>query len=258
MKHLKNPYIVGSPVQNSEMFFGREDVFHFIQNALIGEYQDNVIILYGQRRTGKTSILYQLLNHKKLGDNYIPVLISLEGLQELKSNAHLFGEIAQKIFSVLENDLQTGKPKIDDFDPTNTYFRYEFLEQKIRPVLKDRKLLLMIDEYEVLEQCIDNPRTDVNVTLFYQLRHLMQHYDWISFLLNGSHKMEELNSNYWKEFTGAIYHKISFLDPKSAKSLIEEPVKRDSVKDEPANKYKKDESANKYKSEAINLAIKYV
>ena len=55
-----NPYIIGKPLREGELFFGREDVFQYIRQNLKGEYRDNIIILHGQRRTGKTSILYQL------------------------------------------------------------------------------------------------------------------------------------------------------------------------------------------------------
>ena len=55
MREFVNPYIAGNPVTSAEMFFGRADVFAFVQQALIGKHRDNVIILYGQRRTGETS-----------------------------------------------------------------------------------------------------------------------------------------------------------------------------------------------------------
>ena len=42
------------------MFVGRQDVFDFVREHLLGTYQNNVIVLHGQRRTGKTSILYRL------------------------------------------------------------------------------------------------------------------------------------------------------------------------------------------------------
>lgn len=52
-----NPYIAGSPVTGTEMFFGRQDVFSFVKRNLIGQHRDTPVVLYGQRRTGKTSVL---------------------------------------------------------------------------------------------------------------------------------------------------------------------------------------------------------
>ena len=73
-----NPYIAGSPVTGTEMFYGREDVFSFIQRNLIGRHRDTPIVLYGQRRTGKTSVLYQL--HRHLDPSYRCIFIDLHGL----------------------------------------------------------------------------------------------------------------------------------------------------------------------------------
>jgi AAA+ ATPase superfamily predicted ATPase len=114
---LTNPYIFGSPVKNKEMFFGRDDVFTFLTKHLVGTYQDNVIMLYGQRRTGKTSILYQILNNNRLGEGYVPVLISLEGLQDCETNSQIFLEIAQKIAYALNIE----KPKAENLDAANNF-----------------------------------------------------------------------------------------------------------------------------------------
>lgn len=219
---ITNPYIFGSPVKTKDMFFGRDDVFAFLKEHLVGTYQDNVIMLYGQRRTGKTSLLYQILNHDYLTETHVPVLISLEGLQDFQSNAQVFLEIARRIAAT----LRLRAPRADLFDATNSYFRYKFLEHQVKPHLNHRKLLLMLDEYEVLEACVENPQTAVSPVLFQQLRYLMQHYDWLSFLLVGSYKLEELEAGYWKEFTGTMYHTISFLDRSSAQALIEHPARK--------------------------------
>ncbi len=58
MPDIINPYIAGNPVTGSEMFFGREDVFEFVRQNLIGRHHDSAIVLYGQRRTGKTSVVF--------------------------------------------------------------------------------------------------------------------------------------------------------------------------------------------------------
>ncbi len=74
MQDLRNPYIVGKPVTTEQMFFGREDVFDFVRHNLTGEHRDNVLMLYGQRRTGKTSVLEQMSRH--IERRYVCVLVS--------------------------------------------------------------------------------------------------------------------------------------------------------------------------------------
>ena len=73
-----SPYIVGSPVDRQEMFFGRADVIERIQRQVGASTHANVILLEGNRRTGKTSILRQLGNPDAL-PGWITVDCSLQG-----------------------------------------------------------------------------------------------------------------------------------------------------------------------------------
>ena len=66
-----NPYIAGAPVTEASMFFGREDVFRWIERSLTGKYVNNILVIHGQRRVGKTSVLKQLPS--RLPESYIPV-----------------------------------------------------------------------------------------------------------------------------------------------------------------------------------------
>ena len=62
MSEMVNPYIAGAPVTEAGMFFGREDVFNWIERSLPGRYVDHILVVHGQRRVGKTSVLKQLPN----------------------------------------------------------------------------------------------------------------------------------------------------------------------------------------------------
>jgi AAA+ ATPase superfamily predicted ATPase len=54
-----NPYVAGNPVSDSSAFIGRADVLREVLRVL-RRPQDNAIVLYGQRRIGKTSLLQHL------------------------------------------------------------------------------------------------------------------------------------------------------------------------------------------------------
>ena len=55
----RNPYLAGPPVTNQAGFFGREDILQDVE-ATLRDVTHNSVILYGQRRVGKTSLLLQL------------------------------------------------------------------------------------------------------------------------------------------------------------------------------------------------------
>lgn len=54
----ENPYIIGRPIYGRDRFYGREELFDFIRDVL--SEHAKVILLHGQRRIGKSSVLRQI------------------------------------------------------------------------------------------------------------------------------------------------------------------------------------------------------
>ncbi|MBI4232944.1 MAG: ATP-binding protein [Chloroflexi bacterium] len=216
-----NPYVAGSPLTRPDMFVGREDVFRFINDALVGKHQDNVIVLYGQRRTGKTSVLYQM--HRHVDPRYMPILIDLQGLS-LNSISEFFWEIASVIYRALRRDyrIELPRPRREEFaDNPMQHFQAEFLEQ-VWSAVGDRHLLLMVDETTRLEEQIQAGKLDHQV--FDHIRSLMQHNPRLNFIFSLGSRLEQMQSEYGLLFNIALYKEISFLDRPSAVALIRRPV----------------------------------
>ena len=71
MMHV-NPYIAGNPIKNSSAFFGRHDIIREVMQVL-HHPQSNAIVLFGQRRVGKTSVMYFLLDRlRTFSSLYVP------------------------------------------------------------------------------------------------------------------------------------------------------------------------------------------
>ena len=85
---IPNPYIVGNPIRSKDMFFGREDDFRFIRDKLVNSPTGLIIVLAGERRSGKTSILYQILNGR-LGERFVPVFIDMQAMT-IRDEAEFF------------------------------------------------------------------------------------------------------------------------------------------------------------------------
>ncbi len=221
MAETLNPYIAGNPITGSEMFFGREDVFTFIHQALSGKHQDNVLVLYGQRRTGKTSVLYQM--RSRLGEHYLPVFIDLHGMA-LDGLSGFIKDLSNHISRVLRRDYQIELPPLDRDElalDARSYFETTFLDS-VWEAIGDRQLLLMLDEAIRLEEQVQAGKLEPDVFEF--LRHLMQHYPRLNFLFSLGSGLEEMEKEYAFLFNVALYKKISFLDRKSAIELITRPV----------------------------------
>jgi len=87
----------------------------------------------------------------------------------------------------------------------------------------DRSLLLMLDEYELIESKIDGGilRSDL-ITFFASL---LEAHPRLSLIFTGSRHLEDRNRDYWSILIGkSLYRRISFLSEPDALRLITEPV----------------------------------
>lgn len=79
-----NPYRAGPPIKDETMFFGRDHIFSQVHAHLVGEHPNQPIVIYGQRRMGKTSVLFQMerrLNAIFGQDRYVAVFLDLQGFR---------------------------------------------------------------------------------------------------------------------------------------------------------------------------------
>jgi len=101
---ISNPYIVGNPIRSKEMFFGRESDFDFVR-AKLGQGQSGLVMVFaGARRSGKTSILFQILNGR-LGQQFVSVLLDMQAMT-VDSEAEFFERITMNINTVLEERIE--------------------------------------------------------------------------------------------------------------------------------------------------------
>ena len=219
-----SPYIAGPPVKSREMFYGRHSTFSWIQENLSGTYQDNVLVLYGERRTGKTSVLYQMQHH--LPETYAFVLVDLQTIAySLSSTSDLLFAMARKLINGLRRQgFDIEKPDREDF-AEHPIEEFEQLGERVgeMAIALGRRAVLIADEFDLLIEAID--RGDVSPFVFDCIRGLMQHQDGLSFIFAGAHALTAMIKNPRSIlFNTALRRKVSFLEQSEAERLIREPV----------------------------------
>lgn len=223
MGDIINPYIAGAPVTEQRMFFGREDIFQWIENSLTGQYADHILVLHGQRRVGKTSVLKQLGN--RLPPHYIPVFFDLQGRTHTTLDRFLWWlarEIVRELKQAGASDLPI--PEREDFSRDLEYFESRFLPD-LKPVLDNRSLLLTFDEFDNLEE--SEVREELARPLIDYLRRLMGHasLNFIFSIGSSGRKLENMQAAYTEFFKAALYKKISFLSEDQTHHLVTQPVR---------------------------------
>ncbi len=152
-----NPYIAGTPVRSADMFFGRDELLQTVEASLA----HNSLMIYGERRIGKTSLLYRLLDDlRNLKDEqfkFFPVFVDLEGTQE----AEFFHHLMEGLLDALQDEL-TDFPAhkklqyfiiADRVDYTDRHTRRDL--RQIISYLKKKydktpRIIFLLDEADVL------------------------------------------------------------------------------------------------------------
>ena len=242
-----SPYIVGNPVDRQEMFFGRVDVIDRIRRQLGAGNHANVILLEGNRRTGKTSILRQIEKADML-PSWIPVYCSF---QDAEGDGAKAGVNTRNVFRLLarttgwtlgDAGVETWFHGLPDREPSLPFklaFRaaldrifadsdapFEAFEIYIAAAVEaasPRRILLMLDEFDKLQEGIDAGITSPQVPE--NIRHLLQHQPGLSAIITGSRRLKRLREEYWSALFGLGYRiGISALPIDDARRLVTEPV----------------------------------
>jgi ligand-binding sensor domain-containing protein len=162
-----NPYISGEPVRRDDMFFGRRDLVQRIVDTL----HNNSIMIYGERRIGKTTLLYQLVTVlREVSDPdywFVPIYVDLEGTAQDLFFHYLMEEIVEGVAGLDGADTEVT-PLLGDLRvhtmPGRAYTDRDFNRDlnRLTGVLeaygvrhdpaKQLRLIMLMDEMDVMSQ----------------------------------------------------------------------------------------------------------
>ena len=213
-----NPYIVGNPVRDRAMFFGREAEFELVRKRFQDSSRGGLLVFCGERRSGKTSILFQILD-QRLGPDFISVLIDMQSMA-VGNEAEFLGRLSEEVLAVLGPDAR-GIPRPTYPAGSNHAATFQKFIQDVLRVHPDKKLILLFDEYELFENKIDSGLLAEDV--LHVLAGLMENKP-VFLIFTGSQHLEQRRREYWKILGKSIYKMISFLEREDALKLIRRPV----------------------------------
>jgi AAA+ ATPase superfamily predicted ATPase len=232
-QEIDNPYIIGVPLtEQQEIFIGRTDISARIEQ-LLRDQRRPPLLLYGQRRMGKTSLLNNL--GRLLPTTVIPLFVDLQGASRAEGHAGLLYNIARDMVKSARQRRNLVLPPLDRAVLTTDPFTHfdEWLDQ-VEQTLERREpytALLALDEFETLDSAINKGRYDEEDVLG-MLRHLIQHRPRFKVLLAGSRQLGEFQRWAGYLINVQVIH-ISYLQEAEARQLIEQPVKEFTLRYEP-------------------------
>ncbi|WP_293080396.1 ABC transporter substrate-binding protein [Moorena sp. SIO4A1] len=218
----RNPYVIGRPIDDNdqELFVGRRNLFRFIEDNLRNKAK--VMIVYGQRRIGKSSFL-----------NHIPKSVNLDNFAfvpfDLQSYSHKsLGEVLEELAIEILESLALDSPDIPLPDRTalatdTSLFYKQFLPQVFQS-LGNQNIALLLDEFETLN-APDNTKDNhlLYQHLFPYLKSLVARQDNLYLILCVEQQSKDL-PNLLQIFKDAPTQEIGLLDQQTTQELITKPA----------------------------------
>lgn len=252
----QNPYVDGaSPVGGKDkMFYGRKEALHRMDQAFARGNRTTVLIVEGNRRIGKSSLLLYYRTHRLDLVKWLPVDINFQrfpgasGGTKGKSSGipdrRIFQGIAKRVLEAASESGLTfaiaGLGHVSAGLPTETkrlllsdletffnegapFERFLHILEATLSVMGEKRLLLMFDEFDLIQAGIDSGVTGSQVPE--NFRNLLQDHPQLAAILTGSLKIRRLRQQYWNVlFNLGQSLQLRGLEPQEAADLVTQPV----------------------------------
>lgn len=219
------PWITGVPlrpegdaiVDARALFKGRRDLVRLIDQDLTGGRREP-ILLVGQRRMGKTSLLHML--PERLGTGTRVVAASFQGLSGSPDRAHPHRLIAAAIIEALRGESPDAEPppEASTWGPILDWL--EGLDARL--TADDQRLLVAVDEVEGLARGMRDGWATADVLDLFRAAGDRLHR--IRFLLATAHPLPRLGPQWVDRLINVHVRRLGPLDEPDARALVCEPI----------------------------------
>ncbi|MCP4696897.1 MAG: ATP-binding protein [Gammaproteobacteria bacterium] len=205
------PYYTGEGLPNNDTFAGRKELFHWLRSLWLNPQGKPAVVLVGQRRIGKTSMLNKI---QRDGDGLadtglLPVKVDI---QHCTSAYHFLNMTAK----AMAQYLKTAPPVLDKAEPYADFT--DFLDG-LTAKLNEQRFLLMLDEADLI------PERKLGELLPGFLRALMQGADYpVLLLFCGTYALKRMGREYHSIlFNTAQVRALSYLSESESAEVLVRP-----------------------------------
>jgi GTP diphosphokinase / guanosine-3',5'-bis(diphosphate) 3'-diphosphatase len=231
--HLPNPY--GPKPAVGPHFYGRDIENQRIRALLCDQSQSTAILLWGQQRIGKTSLLLRMVDQAH--GSFLPVYIDLQRIAYC-STSQFLGILINQTFQQLKATIpglleEITLPHVNWIkkDPLSHFDRFITSVQK---AIQYQPVVIILDEFQYL--CALREEGLTSNTIFRHLRGLSQHGNGIHFIFSGGGLLSELmDQTGLASLLNITYdEKLGCLGEVAARNLIKDGLTRVSQLEEEA------------------------
>lgn len=233
-QHLENPYAPfaeGGPVDEPEMFVGRDDMLARLESSLLSGVGSKSIVMFGQKRAGKSSLIEHLRRRLARVGNVVPVCFSLQDIAPQLSVPALLHRILHGTAEALE-DLRFDGMDVPDFSPPGiealeshpTPRFHEAMSRVVRTMKRQAtglKIVLLVDEFTDVFKEIRKQRIPRE---FMKAWKAIIEKKYFASVLVGQDVMPAFKDEFPNEFGVTEDVRVTYLDDSAAKTLVRKPI----------------------------------
>lgn len=239
IRNLFRGFSSGGVITDERMFFGREQDIKGVVDEIRDEsgriIPNRCICIYGQTRTGKSSLLYHIGQGLRASSSNIVVDIGdigVTGGSDAGIKYRILNGLLQEIELEHENICailtDSGISMSADFERIKDEDNY-FLEQidKIRSIIKRKargtQIIILIDEFTYVYDWIKLGKLSVDFMKFW--RGFISNYDICAIIIGQDHMMKFIDDQRFTNAFGAIStREVNYLKEPDARKLVTVPV----------------------------------
>jgi len=217
MAGTTNPYIAGSAIRNQGSFFGRHDILEWVEQELRNP-GTNAVVLFGQRRIGKTSLLLHIQRILPESD-FVVTYFDLQD-QAMRPLGSVLADLSDAILDRVNLDIKL--PDNKEYDETGRIFRTKFLPAIYEKIPEPKRFVILLDEFDVLDVAAEERLTDnaAAKSLLPFLRRLIADETRLVFIFVAGRRPQDLSINFNQTFKTGLSQEVWVLDKESAITLI--------------------------------------
>ncbi len=231
-QHLENayaPFAEGGPVDDPEMFIGRDDLLARLESSLLSGAGRKSIVMFGQKRAGKSSLIEHLRVRLVRRGDVLPVCFSVQELAPEPSMATLLHRILRGTAEALEDlrldgrDAPAFSPSgIDEMQYHPTVRFHEKMSSVVRAVQQSSlRIVLLIDEFTDVFKEIRKKRIPPE---FMKAWKAIIEKGYFSSVLVGQDIMPAFKNEFPNEFGVTEDVRVTYLDDEAATTLVQKPI----------------------------------
>jgi KaiC/GvpD/RAD55 family RecA-like ATPase len=243
-KNYKN----GSVVEDERMFFGRDSTIRETLDFFLNPKGDLIpgrcVCLYGQTRTGKSTISFHL--RKKLAQNPNIIVVNFGDIGSI-TNFEIFFKY-NFIYKILDTivfdhmDLYDYLTSVNFIfsineesfkDDPNTYFNnfMSSLSSKIYKSKLNKQIIVVLDEFTYVYDWIRNGEISSNFMRFF--KSFLQNFNVSALLIGQDHTPQFINDVRFAGYLNSIVTlELNYLSENDSSLLISKPVSKEWCDDE--------------------------